>query len=479
MFNNKEYVLKKDFLWGGALAANQCEGAWNEDGKGWCVADINRYKDNIPLNKKYNEEITTQDIFAAIEDKAGIYPKRWGIDFYHTFKEDIKLLKGLGINTLRTSINWARIFPNGDDEEPNEDGLKFYDMLIDELLANEIEPMITMSHYEMPLHLAIKYNGWYSREVIGFFVKYGKVLLDRYKDKVKYWIIVNQINLIGHESFNHLGIPEDKVDNLLEAKYQGVHNEMVACAKITQYARAIDKNIHIGMMFCDGISYAATCKPEDVLANYKRNQMEFLYGDVLLRGKYPGYAYRYYKDHNIHIEFGLGDEEVLKNTADFMAISYYYTKIADVESMKKKKTSYDNPHIQHSDWGWGIDPVGLRTKLNMYWDRYQKPIVIAENGLGCFDKVEKDGKIHDAYRIEYLRAHIEQMKEAIHDGVDVFGYYPWGPIDIISCSSSEMSKRYGFIYVDMDNYGDGSRKRSLKDSYYWYKEVIKSNGEKI
>jgi len=230
------------------------------------------------------------------------------------------------------------------------------------------------------------------------------------------------------------------------------------------------------MMFCDGISYAATCKPEDVLANYKRNQMEFLYGDVLLRGKYPGYAYRYYKDHDIHIEFGLGDEEVLKNTADFMAISYYYTKIADVESMKKKKTSYDNPHIQHSDWGWGIDPVGLRTKLNMYWDRYQKPIVIAENGLGCFDKVGKNGEIHDAYRIEYLRAHIEQMKEAIHDGVDVFGYYPWGPIDIISCSSSEMSKRYGFIYVDKDNDGNGTLQRKKKKSFSWYQQIIKSNG---
>lgn len=474
---NQNKGFKKDFFWGGAVAANQCEGAWREGGKGWCVADINLFREDIPLNKKYNEEITTKEILNAMEDRNGVYPKRWGIDFYHTFREDLKLLKGLGINSFRTSINWARIFPNGDEEQPNEEGLKFYDELIDEIIANGMEPLITVSHYEMPLNLTLKYKGWYSREVIDFFVRYCQVLIDRYKGKVKYWILVNQINLIVHESFNHLGIAEDKVDNLLEAKYQGVHNEMVACAKATKYAREADKNARIGMMFCDGISYAATCKPEDVLANYKRNQMEYLYGDVLLRGKYPGYAFRYFDDQGIHIEFGEDDEEVLKNTADFMAISYYYTRICDAESMKKKKTSYDNPYIKSSDWGWGIDPVGLRTKLNMYYDRYQMPIMIAENGLGSFDKLEDDGSIHDPYRVDYLRAHVEQIKEAVLDGVDVIGYYPWGPIDIVSCSSSEMSKRYGFIHVDLDNYGKGSGKRRLKDSYNWYKKVIETNGE--
>ncbi len=474
---NKITGFKKDFLWGGALAANQCEGAWKEGGKGWCVSDINRFREDIPLNKKYNEEITTQDILESMEDKEGIYPKKWGIDFYHTYKEDLKLLKGLGINTFRTSINWARIFPNGDETEPNEEGLKFYDDLIDEILRNGMEPLMTISHYEMPLNLTLKYSGWYSREVIDFFVRYCKVLFDRYKGKVKYWIIVNQINLIVHESFNHLGIAEDKVENLLEAKYQGVHNEMVACALATKYAREADKDVHIGMMFCDGISYPATCKPEDVLATYKRNQMEYLYGDVLLRGEYPGYAFRFFDDNNIHIEFGEGDVEALRNTADFMSISYYYTRISDAESVKKKKTSYDNPYIKSSDWGWGIDPIGLRTKLNMYWDRYQLPIIIAENGLGAFDKLEEDGSVHDDYRVAYLKAHIEQMKEAVMDGVDVIGYYPWGPIDIISCSSSEMSKRYGFIYVDLDNYGKGSGKRSFKDSYKWYKKVVETNGE--
>ncbi len=471
--------IKKDFFWGGAVAANQCEGAWQEGGKGWCVADINQFCEDIPLNKRNNEELTTKEIKKAINDKEGIYPKRRGIDFYHTYKDDLKLLKGLGINSFRTSINWSRIFPNGDDEKPNEAGLKFYDDLIDEIIANGLEPMITVSHYEMPLNLTLNYSGWYSRELIDYFYKYCTVLFDRFAGRVKYWILVNQINLIVHESFNTLGIAADKVENLLEAKYQGVHNEMVACAKATHYAHEHHPEMKIGMMFADGISYPATCKPEDVFANYRHNQMEYFFGDVLLRGRYPGYAFRYFEDKNIHIAFGEDDEKILKNTADFMAMSYYYTQIADAESVKNMKSTYDNPYIENSDWGWGIDPIGLRTKLNMYWDRYQVPIAITENGLGHFDEVERDGSIHDDYRVDYLRDHIKQMREAVLDGVDVFGYYPWGPIDIVSCSSSEMSKRYGFIYVDLDDYGKGTGKRSLKDSYSWYQKVVKSNGEDL
>lgn len=466
-------------MWGGAVAANQCEGAWQEGGKGWSVADINEFCEDIPLNKKYNEELTTKDIQNAIQDKEGIYPKRRGIDFYHTYKDDLKLLKGLGINSFRTSISWSRIFPNGNDEKPNEAGLKFYDDLINDIIANGMEPMITVSHYEMPLNLTTKYSGWYSRELIDFFYKYCTVLFDRFTGRVKYWILVNQINLIVHESFNHLGIAEDKVENLLEAKYQGAHNEMVACARATKYAHEHYPEMKIGMMFCDNITYPATCKPEDVFANYRRNQMEYFFGDVLLRGTYPGYAFRYFDDRNIHIEFGKDDTKMLENTADFMAMSYYYTRIADAESVNRVKTAYDNPYIESSDWGWGIDPIGLRTKLNMYWDRYQLPIAITENGLGHFDKVSRNGSIHDDYRVGYLRDHIKQMREAVLDGVDVFGYYPWGPIDIVSCSSSEMSKRYGFIYVDLDDYGKGTGKRSLKDSYYWYQKVVNSNGEKL
>ncbi|OPJ62576.1 glycoside hydrolase family 1 protein [Clostridium oryzae] len=469
----------EDFLWGGAVAANQLEGAYTEDGKGLCVSDINEFHDDIALDKKYNEEITSTYINEALKNEGRIFPKRWGIDFYHTYKQDLKLLAELGLKTFRTSINWARIYPNADEKEPNEAGLKFYDSLIDEIIKNGMEPMITISHYEMPLHLTTAYKGWYSRETIDFFVRYCKTLFDRYKGKVKYWIIVNQINLIIHESFNHLGIAEDVVDDLVSAKYQGVHNEMVACGLATKYARQVDSNYHIGMMLCGGPAYAATCKPEDVFATVRRNQMEYFFSDVLLRGYYPGYAFRYFEDNNINVKFGEGDEEALKNTADFMSFSYYYTRICDAQSVKQKQTAYRNPQLPANPWGWTIDPIGLRTFLNLFYDRYQCPIYITENGIGYYDKLEPDGSIHDLYRIEFFKTHIEQMKEAIKDGVDLRGYYTWAPIDIVSCSSSEMSKRYGFIYVDIDDYGKGSGKRYLKDSYEWMKKVIKSNGDDL
>lgn len=469
----------KNFLWGGAVAANQLEGAYDIGGKGLCIADINEFQSDVALDKKYNGEITTAYIKNALESKDKVFPKRWGIDFYHTYKEDLKLLAGLGLKSFRTSINWSRIYPNGDDSKPNEEGLKFYDALIDEIIKNGMEPMITISHYEMPLHLTTAYKGWYSRETIDFFVNYCKTLFDRYKGKVKYWIIINQINLIVHESFNHLGIAEDLVEDVLSAKYQGVHNEMVACAIATKYAHEVDPNYEIGMMLCGGPAYPATSKPEDVFATVRNNQMEYFFSDVLLRGYYPGYAFRYFEDNNIKVEFGEGDEEVLKNTADFMSFSYYYTRIFDAECAKRKDMPYRNPELPANPWGWSIDPVGLRTFLNLFYDRYQCPIYITENGVGYHDKLEEDSTIHDPYRIEYYKAHIEQMKEAIKDGVDLRGYYAWGPIDLVSCSSSEMSKRYGFIYVDIDDYGKGSRKRYLKDSYAWMKKVIKTNGEDL
>lgn len=468
----------KDFMWGGAVAANQLEGAYDIDGKGLCIADINEFRDDVDITKKYNEEVSSTFVKDALESKTRIFPKRWGIDFYHTYKEDLKLLAGLGLKTFRTSINWARIFPNGDDATPNELGLKFYDDLIDEILKNGMEPMITISHYEMPLSLTSNYKGWYSREVIDFFVKYCEVLFDRYAGKVKYWIIVNQINLIGHESFNHLGVAEDLVDDLQSAKYQAVHNEMVACARATAYAHKNYPEMEIGMMLCGGPAYAATCKPEDQLATLKHNQMEYFYSDVLLRGKYPGYAFRFFEDRNIHVEFGENDEEDLKNTADFFSFSYYYTRIVTKESFENGNEALRNKELPANPWGWSIDPTGLRILLNEFWDRYQKPIYITENGVGYYDKLE-DGQIHDPYRVEYYRDHIQQMKEAIKDGVDLRGYYAWGPIDIVSCSSSEMSKRYGYIYVDLDDYGKGTGKRIKKDSYDWYKKVIETNGEDL
>jgi len=468
----------KDFLWGGAIAANQIEGAYDIDGKGLSVADINEFRADIPIEKKSNREIDTAYIEAALNSADRVFPKRWGIDFYHTYKKDLELLAGMGFKTFRTSVAWSRIFPKGDELEPNKEGLQFYDDLFDEIIKNGMVPMITISHYEMPLHLATAYKGWYSRELIEFFNRFCKVLFDRYHKKVKHWIIINQINLIVHESFNHLGIAEDKVDNLLEAKYQGVHNEMVACGYATKYAHDHYPDLQIGMMLCGGPAYPATPKPEDVLAAVRHNQMEYFFSDVLLRGYYPGYAFRYFDDIGINVRFGEGDEEALTNTADFMSFSYYYTRICDAKSYASGNEDYRNPELDANPWGWSIDPVGLRTYLNLFYDRYQCPIYITENGVGYYDKLE-DGEIHDSYRIDYYRAHIEQMKEAIKDGVDLRGYYAWGPIDIISCSSSEMSKRYGFIYVDQDDYGKGSKKRLLKDSYHWYKKVIETNGEDL
>ena len=468
----------ENFMWGGAVAANQLEGAWNEGGKGLCIADINEFRDDIAIEKKGNEELTRAYIKEAVDSKEKVFPKRHGIDFYHTYKEDLKLLSGLGLKTFRTSINWSRIFPNGDDKEPNEAGLKFYDDLFDEILKNGMEPMITVSHYEMPLNLTLNYKGWYSREVIDFFVKYCNTVFDRYAGKVKYWILVNQINLIGHESFNHLGVAEDVVEDLRSAKYQAVHNEMVACARATKYAHEHHPEMQIGMMLCGGPDYPASCKPEDMLAALKHNQMEYFFADVLLRGKYPGYAFRFFEDQGIHVEFGEQDEEDFKNTADFFTFSYYYTQVCSKESYEKGNDVYRNKELPANPWGWTIDPVGFRILLNEFYDRYQKPIFVTENGVGYYDKLE-DGQVHDDYRVDYYREHIKQMKEAIRDGVDVRGYYAWGPIDIISCSSSEMSKRYGFIYVDMDDYGKGTGKRIKKDSYAWMQKVIASNGEDL
>ncbi len=467
-----------NFMWGGAIAANQAEGAFDLDGKGLSVADINEFRNDVPIEKKSNLEITTDYIEKMKTDQTRIFPKRWGIDFYHTYKEDLALLAELGLKTFRTSIAWSRIFPNGDELEPNEAGLQFYDALFDEMNRLGLEPMITISHYEMPINLTLQYQGWYSRELIECFNRFCKVVFDRYHTKVKKWIIVNQINLIVHESFNHLGIAEDKVANLLEAKYQGIHHELVACGLATQYAHETYPDLEIGMMLCGGPSYAATTKPEDVLATVRHNQMEYFFSDVLLRGAYPKYAFRYFDDLKINIHFEEGDEEALLHTADFMSFSYYYTRIVNHDSFVNGNDSFRNPELTANPWGWSIDPVGLRTLLNLFYDRYQCPIYITENGVGYYDKLE-DGQIHDPYRVAYYREHIKQMKEAIKDGVDLRGYYAWGPIDIVSCSSSEMSKRYGFIYVDQDDYGQGSKKRIKKESFAWFQKVILSNGENL
>lgn len=466
----------KDFLWGGAIAANQAEGAFDVGGKGLCLADIGQYYSQKPLDKKANLEMSSEEIREALENKEAIFPKRWGIDFYHTYDSDLELLAGLGLKSFRTSINWARIFPNGDDETPSQEGLLYYDNLIDSIIAHGMVPMITISHYEMPLHLSLAYNGWLSRKTISFFLNYCQILFRRYRKKVRHWILSNQMNLITQESFNHLGIPSDRTENLEEAKYQALHHELLACALAAQLGHSIDSENQIGVMLSGGPAYAATCVPEDVMATMRHNQMELFCSDVLLRGRYPGYALRFFEENHFHISFDPEDEKILANRADFLAFSYYYTRICDKESFENHNRAYRNPSLPANPWGWSIDPVGLRFTLNYYYDRYQCPIYVVENGVGYFDKLEEDGTIHDPYRVDYLKQHIGQLREAVLDGVDVRGYYVWAPIDIVSCSSSEMSKRYGFIYVDQDDLGQGSRRRILKDSYFWFRRLISANG---
>ena len=480
----KQVVNKfpKKFLWGGAVAACQIEGAYDVDGRGLSTSDLRAYDKNLDRTNIAQEGgDTLAGIKAALKDTTSYFPKRHGIDFYHTYKEDLALMKELGLKAFRTSISWSRIFPNGDELEPNEKGLQFYDRLIDEIIKNGMEPIITMSHYDIPIHLVIEYGGFANRKMIEFFVRYAKVLLERFKGKVKYWIVCNQINLVPTVNFGSLGLYDDQAENMEELMYQAVHNQFVAGAMVVELARKIDPEAIMGTMVADGTMYPATCKPEDVVLAMRKNRMQYYFTDVQFRGEYPIYALRYFEENDIHICMEPDDEALLKsNTFDYLAISYYYSKIVDsTKNTIKPFDAEQNPYLKPTPWEWRADPLGFYNSLSQYWDRYQKPLIIAENGLGALDKVEEDGSIHDQYRIEYLKLHIEQLKECIKDGVDIFGYLSWGPIDIVSSSSAEMSKRYGYIYVDLDDFGQGTGKRSKKDSFYWYQNVINSNGEEL
>lgn len=485
MKKSKYPYFPKNFLWGGAQAASQADGAYQEDGKGLNSSDVQPFlkgMSNAEIQRIEKEGMTVAQVEKNAKDTKDYYPKRYGIDFYHTYKEDLKRLADAGFTTFRTSLDWSRIFPNGDDEKPNESALKHYSDMIDYMLKLGIEPIITMNHYETPINITLKYGGWPNREVIPMFEKFGKTLLDWYGDRVKYWIVVNQINMVQLEPWLSEGVTSDQYDNLSEALYQGMHNQIVAAAWIQQYAKSLhNPNIHIGTMVADGTVYPATSKPDDVVLAMQQNRMQYFVTDVQFRGEYPKFALNYFKDNNIHIDMTDEDLKLIKeNPMDFLAISYYYSKMVDSTKNKMQPAdTTDNPNLEQSDWGWSVDPQGFYNSLSQYWDRYQKPIIIAENGLGAYDKLEEDGTIHDPYRAEYLGKHIEQLGRAIHDGANVIAYCEWGPIDIVSCSSQQMTKRYGFVYVDRDDEGNGSGKRYLKDSYYWYKNVISSNGAEI
>lgn len=476
----------KDFLWGGATAANQIEGAYNVDGKGMSTSDYAAYKDPYATGKvdNFTFNVTSSELKKYREnDENYSFPKRWGIDFYNRYKEDIALFAEMGFKVFRISISWVRIFPTGMEETPNEAGLAFYDKVFDECAKYGIEPLVTMSHYEMPITLSEKYNGWISRELIPLFEKYAKVILERYKNKVKYWITFNEMNMNLNSLYTGAGIFEDLIDDKLNAAYQASHHQFLASALAVKACREIIPNAKIGCMINQIESYAKTTKPEDQLQALKSNQLNMFYPDVQARGEYPTYIYSYFAENDIKLKTEEGDNQILKEgTVDFVAISYYMSHVTEArEDASKLAGTFDSPikneHLPLSQWDWPIDPIGLRISLMKLYDRYQIPLFVCENGLGARDEVSEDGKIHDDYRIDYIRQHIVQMKESIKDGVDLMGYTTWGCIDLVSCGTSQMSKRYGFIYVDQDDKGNGTLERSRKDSFYWYQKVIESNGE--
>lgn len=487
-------TFPKEFLWGGSAAANQCEGAYDKDGKKLSTADVLTEVESGNLrNLTYRRsDGTTGEICAfMLEDfpedafpdtiEGVFYPNHTGNDFYHHYKEDIALFAEMGFKCYRMSIAWTRIFPHGDDPVPNEKGLEFYDQVIEELLKYHIEPVITLSHYEVPLELTKKWNSWVDRRTIACFERFCRTLFERYKDKVKYWITFNEINSIVFTGWLSAGVISVKKQDLEQAAY----HQMLASAIAVRLAHEINPGLKVGCMLAYTPSYPYSCKPYDVLGNIKHQNQTFFFGDVMLRGYYPSYKWRELERENITLQTEDGDEEILKmGTADYIAISYYMSAVFSTTGDQMEITagnmsaSYKNPYLQASEWGWQIDPVGLRISLNELYDRYQKPIFIVENGLGAKDQMEEDGTIKDDYRIEYLRKHIEQIKEAIcTDGVDVMGYTPWGCIDLISASTGQMSKRYGFIYVDCDDHGNGTFERKKKQSFEWYKKVIQNNGE--
>lgn len=472
-------ILKENFLWGGAVAAHQLEGGWQEGGKGVSVADVMTVGANgVPRR-------ITEGVLAGEN-----YPNHEAIDFYHHYKEDVKLFAELGLKCFRTSIAWTRIFPLGDEAEPNEAGLQFYDDLFDECLKYGIEPVITLSHFEMPYHLVTEYGGWRNRKVIDFFVKFAEVCFTRYKDKVKYWMTFNEINNQANFNedfapFTNSGLKYVAGEDREAIMYQAAHYELVASAKAVTLGHAINPDFQIGCMIAMVPIYPYSCAPNDMMAATVAMQRRYWFTDVHCKGYYPSFIESYFKRQGYQLDRTAEDLADLKaGTVDYIGFSYYMS-FAIKDHDKAPTFDYDeahdlvkNPYVKASDWGWQIDPMGLRYAMNWFNERYERPLFIVENGFGAIDEIGESGRVEDDYRIAYLKAHIETMKEAVeYDGIDLMGYTPWGFIDLVSAGTGEMKKRYGFIYVDKDNEGQGTLARSKKKSFDWYQEVIRSNGE--
>lgn len=475
------------FLWGGATAANQYEGGWKEGGKGITVSDCARHHLDVDVTDyKAHNAITSAEVMAALESTDdSLYPKRHGSEGFSHYKEDIALFAKMGFKVYRMSIAWARIFPNGDELEPNEEGLKFYDAVFDELAKYNIEPLVTMSHYEPPINLLLNYQGWYSREVIEMFTRYVETICTRYKDKVKYWLTFNEVDSMIRHPYTTGALIEDRFPglNFEEVIFQAMHHQFVASALATKICHEIIPESKVGCMLTKLTYYPYTCKPEDVLTAQQYMRSTYCYSDTQVFGEYPSYLLSKFKNEGINLSMEADDLEIMKKyPVDFVSFSYYSSSCAAASEEGKEITAGNtisaikNPYIPSSDWGWQIDPIGLRVSLVDLYDRYRKPLFIVENGLGAKDELV-DGTVEDDYRIAYFEAHFKAMLDAIElDGVDLMGYTSWGCIDIVSESTKQMTKRYGFIYVDADDYGNGTYNRYPKKSFYWYKGVIESNG---
>jgi 6-phospho-beta-glucosidase len=467
-------IFPENFLWGGAIAANQAEGAWNVDGKGVAITDVTEH--GIAKNQ-HDQKV----------EPGKFYPSHEAIDFYHRYADDLAYMAEMGFKCFRTSIAWTRIFPTGEEEEPNEKGLEFYDKLFDKMIELGMEPVVTISHYETPLHLYTKYNGWESKELIPLFEKYCRVIFNRYKDKVKYWMTFNEMNNV--QTIPYAAAAMDLTgnqSNQLRQIYQAAHNMYVANALANKLAKEIMPHAHMGIMLSlsQAAAYPASPRPKDVFGTLQFQRRTFINADVQLKGKYPNYIKRVWKENDVHID--MTDEElqlIADYPSSFLGFSYYRSSIfedgmkiyGDTGGVVGKK----NPYLEVSDWGWPIDPLGLRWMCNLMQDRYDCPLFIVENGLGDNDIISEDGKIHDKARSKYLIDHVRAIGEAIQDGCDIIGYTWWGPIDIVSAGTGEMKKRYGFVYVDKDNDGNGTLERMKKDSFDIYKEIIETNGENL
>lgn len=467
----------KDFLWGGAIAANQAEGAYLEDGKGLTTVDM------IPHGeKRMYVKLGEMNPVEFIEGEN--YPSHEAIDFYHHYKEDIKMLAQMGFKCFRTSISWARIYPDGEGEV-NEAGIAFYKSMFEECRRYGIEPLVTLCHFDVPMALVNKYGSFRSRQMIECFTRYARTCFERFDGLVKYWLTFNEINILLHSPFSGAGISFRPDENREQVKYQAAHHELVASALATKIAHEVNPDNLVGCMLAGGQFYPYSCNPEDVWLAMNKDRENLMFIDVQVRGYYPSYAKRVFKEKNIQLDIQDGDLDILKQyPVDFVSFSYYQSRCASADPNLTATDgnvvkSVKNPYLKTSDWGWQIDPLGLRITLNALYDRYQKPLFIVENGLGAKDVIEEDGTIQDDYRIDYLREHIKAMSDAIDDGVDLMGYTTWGCIDLVSASTGEMSKRYGFIYVDKDDEGHGTLKRMKKKSFDWYKKVISTNGEDL